>query len=428
MLSSTPCPYVVSFYDAFVEPSDGTISFVMEYMDGGSLEDIIDTGGCSSESALANISWRILSGLAFIHEKRQIHRDIKPSNLLINHTGDVKISDFGLIREMDSTSDMAQTFVGTLTYMSPERIAGDPYTYCSDVWSFGLSILSVALGRFPMDVSGGYWTLLNKLRDEEPPGLPDDGSFSAEFRDFIRLTLMKDPAERPSATTLLEHPFVRHCAPTPEEEAAARVPEPPTGEVILGTLSDLKEIAKKVQQYRYKAAAKRHDRKLPRIPLPRFESLSYQMGVPIDVVRKEFTKRQRQANDQLKELHRRRLARGKSAGGAATPGGGSGGGTARSASARGDGSRAPLSGAPRPLTVSPAPSSVTASTPTPLGAAGTTGAAATPGSGERPSRHRHRHSHRRRHRDSSHSSTPHHHGAPKSPSDGVAVVADAPTS
>ena len=75
--------------------ASGTVSIVMEFMNGGSLQDIVDNGGCQSEKVLANISARVLHGLAFIHESHQIHRDIKPSNLLINHFGEVKISDFG---------------------------------------------------------------------------------------------------------------------------------------------------------------------------------------------------------------------------------------------------------------------------------------------------------------------------------------------
>ena len=64
-------------------------------------------------------------GIAFIHSRRQIHRDIKPGNLLINHVGDVKVSDFGIVKEMGTAQSMANTFVGTLTYMSPERISGE---------------------------------------------------------------------------------------------------------------------------------------------------------------------------------------------------------------------------------------------------------------------------------------------------------------
>ncbi|GMF47273.1 unnamed protein product [Phytophthora fragariaefolia] len=119
------CPELVCLYDAFMNPNEGNVSIVVEYMDGGSLQDIVDTGGCTSEVVLANISFRVLKGLAFLHSTHQLHRDIKPSNLLINHFGDVKVSDFGIVREMENSMAKATTFVGTLTYMSPERIASE---------------------------------------------------------------------------------------------------------------------------------------------------------------------------------------------------------------------------------------------------------------------------------------------------------------
>ena len=209
-LKEGPCPYIVAFHDAFINPDEGNISIVVEYMDGGSLQDIVDTGGCDNESVLANISYQVLLGLAFVHEKHQVHRDIKPSNLLINHSGAVKVSDFGIVREMEDAS-MANTFVGTLSYMSPERIAGNSYAYPSDIWSFGLTILTVALGRYPYSTDGGYWGLLHSLRDEPSPHLPDDGSFSRNFQDFVDSCLRKDPAERPSTQTLLDHPFLIGC-------------------------------------------------------------------------------------------------------------------------------------------------------------------------------------------------------------------------
>ena len=87
------CQCIVSLYDAYMDPNSGDINIIVEYMDGGSLQDIVDTGGCDCESVLSNISFRILTGLAFLHSRRQIHRDIKPANLLINHMGHVKVSN-----------------------------------------------------------------------------------------------------------------------------------------------------------------------------------------------------------------------------------------------------------------------------------------------------------------------------------------------
>ena len=207
-VATAGCPQLVSFYDAYVSPTEGTVSIVQEYMDGGSLQEIVDCGGCAAEAVLAHIAREVLEGLAFLHERRQIHRDIKPANLLLNHRGQVKISDFGLVRHLDSSISQADTFVGTFTYMSPERICGEEYSYSADIWGLGLTLVTCAMGRFPYDHSGGYWGLVSALREMDAPSLPP--SFSPAFRDFVRQCLHKEPGKRPTARYLLRHhPFLQ---------------------------------------------------------------------------------------------------------------------------------------------------------------------------------------------------------------------------
>eukprot|EP01034_Spumella_vulgaris_P035835 gene35835-44189_t len=92
--------------------------------------------------------------------------------------------------------------------MSPERIDGKEYSFPSDVWAFGLSLVTIALGRLPIDTQGGYWTILHHIRDAPPPTLPAD-IFSADFRDFISLCLKRNPDERSTCAQLLQHPFLK---------------------------------------------------------------------------------------------------------------------------------------------------------------------------------------------------------------------------
>lgn len=73
-----PERYIVDFYDAFSNPEDGVVCLMIEYMDGGSLQDIVDQGGCDDETTLANIAVQALKGLSFLHSCSQIHRDLKP--------------------------------------------------------------------------------------------------------------------------------------------------------------------------------------------------------------------------------------------------------------------------------------------------------------------------------------------------------------
>ena len=352
-----PCPFVIAFYDAFTDVSEGTLTFVTEYMDGGNLEDIMRGGGVTDEAVLGNIAWRMLKGLEFIHRQGFIHRDIKPSNVLINHRGEVKIADFGVVHQaaplklsttartagssssrersaapttalsslQDSTlgsqpaptaedspssgPELAMTFVGTFSYMSPERMWGRGYDARSDIWSVGLTILAVTLGRFPLDATGGFWDMLQRVLDHPPP-LPDrGGQFTDEYIDFLTCALQRDPLLRPSAAELLEHPFVKRHAERAEnaviqlarlyDRSSSSSHDDTANSATAATTAELHEIAYKVQRYRGAAAARRHEYSLPHIQQSRLKNLSWQIGIPLDDVKREFLRAQESVDASL---------------------------------------------------------------------------------------------------------------------------------
>jgi len=120
----------------------------------------------------------------------------------------VKVSDLGIAKQLNETTMFkTKSFIGTTNYMAPERIGGKEYSFPSDVWSLGLSIMTVALGRLPIDSHGSYWTVLHGIRDGPPPSLPD--SFSKEFRDFIGQCMKRNPDDRMSVNHLLQHQFLK---------------------------------------------------------------------------------------------------------------------------------------------------------------------------------------------------------------------------
>lgn len=141
-----------------------------------------------------------------------MHRDIKPSNVLVSSRGYIKLCDFGVSGEL--VNSIADTFVGTSTYMAPERIQGAKYSIKSDVWSVGLTIMELAIGRFPFDASDaaagdrasagpmGILDLLQQIVHEPAPRLPECDAFPPILDEMIQKCLLKNPDDRPTPRQL----------------------------------------------------------------------------------------------------------------------------------------------------------------------------------------------------------------------------------
>ncbi|GAA6047412.1 hypothetical protein JCM3770_001292 [Rhodotorula araucariae] len=212
--------HIVQYYGAYLEANNTQIGICMEYCEAGSLERLYkkvkDKGYRTGEKVLGKIAESILEGLVYLHDRKIIHRDIKPSNVLVTRDGLIKLCDFGVSGEL--VDSLAGTFVGTTFYLSPERIRGGQYSINSDVWSMAVTVLEVALNRFPFPAPGeaplnGPIELLTyllrmgtvELRDEPEVGI----KYTNAFRNFIQVCLDKDPATRPGPQALLSHGWIR---------------------------------------------------------------------------------------------------------------------------------------------------------------------------------------------------------------------------
>ncbi|NP_001303227.1 mitogen-activated protein kinase kinase 9-like [Brassica napus] len=210
ILRRTDSPYVVKCHGIFEKPVVGEVSILMEYMDGGTLESL---RGAVTEKRLAGFARQILKGLSYLHGLKIVHRDIKPANLLLNSKGEVKIADFGVSKILVRSLDSCNSYVGTCAYMSPERFdsgGGSSDVYAGDIWSFGLMMLELLVGHFPLLPPGqrpDWATLMCAVCFGEPPRAPE--GCSEEFRSFVDCCLRKDSTKRWTASQLLGHPFLQ---------------------------------------------------------------------------------------------------------------------------------------------------------------------------------------------------------------------------
>ncbi|MBV1922245.1 MAG: serine/threonine protein kinase, partial [Pseudomonadales bacterium] len=128
-------PNIVGIFD--FDQDRGTPYFVMEYVEGKDLKNLIKQGSVFTADEVVRVTTEILKGLSYTHKLNIVHRDIKPANIFITDKGEVKIADFGIARMDDSELTQVGSVLGTPSYMSPEQCIGAGVDARSDLFSVG---------------------------------------------------------------------------------------------------------------------------------------------------------------------------------------------------------------------------------------------------------------------------------------------------
>jgi serine/threonine protein kinase/ABC-type transport system substrate-binding protein len=204
-------PAIVSIYD--VGEHDGSLFFVMPYATGKNLRTFIQDGSLSVGDVL-EIGIQIAEALEYSHSKEVIHRDIKPENILVGREDSekirVRVMDFGLA--MASTEDrMTKTgaVVGTVTYLSPEQVAGRSIDARTDIYSLGTVLYECVTGRQPF--SGEIQSVLYRIAHELPESPRASGAeIQEEFETILLQCLEKEPAKRPQRARDVAEALLRH--------------------------------------------------------------------------------------------------------------------------------------------------------------------------------------------------------------------------
>ena len=157
-------PNIVSIYDV---GNDGDIYYiVMEYIDGCTLKELIDSKGRFTVSEALKAEIQIASGIEFAHKNKLIHRDIKPHNIIVTKDGNYKVADFGIAKAVStSTIQVQKDVIGSVHYLSPEQARGGFIDEKSDVYSLGVILYEMLTGKVPFDGENAVGIAMQHLND-----------------------------------------------------------------------------------------------------------------------------------------------------------------------------------------------------------------------------------------------------------------------
>ncbi|MER5220094.1 serine/threonine-protein kinase [Streptomyces flaveus] len=210
-------PGVIAVHD--VAEVDGRPLIVMELVDGPSLDDVLREQGPREPREAAEIGAKVMDALAAAHQAGVLHRDVKPGNILLDRSGRVVLTDFGIATMEDpgdgSTTHLTRSgeLVGSLDYLAPERAQGHDFGPASDVWALGATLYAAVEGTSPFRRTSTWSTLTAIVADPLP-----EPRASGPLGPVLQELMQKQPQDRPDADRARE--LLEAVAQIPDQDAA----------------------------------------------------------------------------------------------------------------------------------------------------------------------------------------------------------------
>ncbi|MED6218650.1 hypothetical protein PIB30_028491 [Stylosanthes scabra] len=208
LLKDLKHPNIVRYLGTVRE--EDTLNILLEFVPGGSISSLLGKFGAFPEAVIRTYTKQLLLGLEYLHTNGIMHRDIKGANILVDNKGCIKLADFGASKQVVelATISGAKSMKGTPYWMAPEVILQTGHSFSADIWSVGCTVIEMATGEPPwkQQYQQEVAALFHIGTTKSHPPIPDH--LSAGAKDFLLKCLQKEPCLRPSASELLQHPFV----------------------------------------------------------------------------------------------------------------------------------------------------------------------------------------------------------------------------
>lgn len=188
-------PNVVPVFDQGEDR--GRVFLAMEYIDGRTAREVIDTEGALTPRAALDLMESVLTGLSAAHGAGYIHRDVKPENILIADRGPVKVADFGLARAVTSHTATDGVLFGTVAYLSPEQVERGIADARSDVYAAGLILFELLTGTRAIEGESPIHVAFQHVHEGVPAPSERVAGLPAPLDDLVALATRRDPDERP---------------------------------------------------------------------------------------------------------------------------------------------------------------------------------------------------------------------------------------